>query len=80
MARQFGKTVESVCSPFQFALSTRTGADCVGHVVRLMTDADAQATALSTDGIGADAPQRHDGQLAQCPKPQKSLATTNPGQ
>ena len=49
LARQFGKTVESVCSPFQFALSTRAGTDCVGHAVRLMTDADA----LSIDGIGA---------------------------
>ena len=42
-----------MCSPFQFALSTRAGTDCVGHAVRLMTDADAQATALSIDGIGA---------------------------
>ena len=31
LARQFGKTVESICSPFQL-LSTRAGTDCVGHL------------------------------------------------
>ena len=39
LARQFAKYVESVCAPFQFALSTRAGTDCVGHAVRAMTDA-----------------------------------------
>ena len=34
LARQFGKAVEATCSPFQFALSTRAGTDCVGHAVR----------------------------------------------
>ena len=53
LARQFGKQVESVCSPFQFALSTRAGTDCVSHAIRLMTDTDHQATVLSIDGIGA---------------------------
>ena len=53
LARQFGKVVESVCAPFQFALSTRAGTDCVGHAVMAMTDADPDATILSIDGIGA---------------------------
>ena len=26
--------------PFQFALSTRAGTDCVGHVIRALTDAN----------------------------------------
>ena len=34
LARQFGGEVEASCSPFQFALTTRAGVDCVGHVVR----------------------------------------------
>ena len=38
LARQFAKTVESVCSPFQFALSTRAGTDCVGHTIRALID------------------------------------------
>ena len=31
LAKQFGKTVEAACAPFQFALSTRAGVDCVGR-------------------------------------------------
>ena len=53
MARHFAKEVESVCAPFQFALSTRAGTDCVGHAVRAMTDAHSTSTVLSLDGIGA---------------------------
>ena len=53
LARQFGKAVESVCAPFQFALSTRAGTDCVGHAIRAMTDADPECTVLSIDGVGA---------------------------
>ena len=53
LARQFGQEVERVCAPFQFALSTRAGVDCVGHAVRTVTDMDPRATVLSIDGIGA---------------------------
>ena len=53
MARQFGKAVEAACAPFQFALSTRAGTDCVGHAVRAMTDANPECTVLSIDGVGA---------------------------
>ena len=34
LAKQFMKEVEHACSPFQFALSTRAGVDCVGHAAR----------------------------------------------
>ena len=53
LARQFMKDVEKTCAPFQFALSTRAGTDCVGHAVRAMTDLDPRLTVLSIDGIGA---------------------------
>ena len=53
LARQFGKAVESACAPFQFALSTRAGTDCVRHVVGVLTDENPMATVLSIDGIGA---------------------------
>ena len=53
LARQFGKAVEAVCAPYQFALSTRAGTDCVGHGIRAFTDADPQCTVLSIDGVGA---------------------------
>ena len=52
LARQFGKAVESTCAPFQFALSTRAGTDCVGHVVRALTDENPMVTVLSIDGVG----------------------------
>ena len=29
LAKQFGKTVEAACAPFQFTLSTQAGVDCV---------------------------------------------------
>ena len=53
LARQFGTVVEGACSPFQFALSTRAGVDCVGHTVRAATEANPRMTVLSVDGIGA---------------------------
>ena len=53
LARQFAKDFEEECAPFQYALSTRAGTDCVGHFLRAATDTDPQATILSVDGIGA---------------------------
>ena len=53
LARQFAHEVEAACAPFQFALSTRAGTDCVGHAVRAATEANQQATVLSIDGVGA---------------------------
>ena len=53
LARQFMTAVEETCDPFQFALSTRAGTDCVGHAIRAATDADHEATVLSIDGVGA---------------------------
>ena len=44
---------ESECAPFQYALSTRAGTDCVGHFLRAATDANPRATILSVDGVGA---------------------------
>ena len=54
-ARQFGTAVEAACAPFQFALSTRAGVDCVGHTVRAATEANPRMTVLSVDGIGRQA-------------------------
>ena len=53
LARQFGRIVEQECAPFQFALSTRAGTDCVGHAIRAMTDLNSRATVVF-DGIGAN--------------------------
>ena len=53
LAKQFVKVFEAACSPFQYALSTRAGTDCVGHMLRAATDGDPSMTILSVDGIGA---------------------------
>ena len=52
LARQFSKEVERACAPFQFALSTRAGTDCVGHVTQALTGANPLPLCLSVDGIG----------------------------
>ena len=53
LARQFMKNVEDACSPFQFALSTRAGTDCVAHAVGALIDLNPDRTVMSIDGIGA---------------------------
>ena len=53
LARQFGPVVEASCVPFQVALSTRAGVDCVGHTIRAATDDNPRMTVLSVDGVGA---------------------------
>ena len=52
-AKQLSKQVEVACAPFQFALSTRAGVDCVRHTVRVMTEGNPDATLLSINGVGA---------------------------
>ena len=51
MAQQLALAVEDATSPFQCALSTRTGCECIAHVVQAMTDVDGTIV-LSIDGIG----------------------------
>ena len=53
LAKQFASEFEAECALFQYALSTRAGTDCVGHMLRAATDLDPDATILSVDGIGA---------------------------
>ena len=40
-------------APIQFALTTRSGCECVAHAVQALIDVDGRATILSIDGIGA---------------------------
>ena len=40
-------------SPFQFALSTRAGCECVARALHELTEEDPEATMLSIDGISA---------------------------
>ena len=53
MAQQLAPTVERATSPFQCALTTRTGGECIAHALQAFTDLDDRTTVLSIDGIGA---------------------------
>ena len=53
IAKQIAKLVEVATAPWQYALTTRAGRECVAHVLQHLTDGDAQATILSVNGIGA---------------------------
>ena len=53
IAQQLAPAVEEATSPFQYALTTRSGCECVAHAVQSLTDVDGRATILSIDGIGA---------------------------
>ena len=46
VAQQIAASVERATAPFQYALSTRSGTECVGHAIQALT-------VLSVDGIGA---------------------------
>ena len=53
IAQQCSKLGEAATHPFQYALSTRAGKECVTHMVQALTSGDREATILSIDGIGA---------------------------
>ena len=40
-------------APFQHALSTRAGCECIGHALQFLTERDPSATITSIDGISA---------------------------
>ena len=44
IAKQMAKSVEAVTAPFQFALSTKVGCECVAHILQTLTDLDGPAT------------------------------------
>ena len=53
MAQQLGKTVEAATAPYQYALSTRAGCECIAHSLQGLCEMDPTCTVLSIDGIGA---------------------------
>ena len=46
-------TVLSATAPYQYALKTRAGKECVSHILQTLVESDADATIVSIDGIGA---------------------------
>ena len=53
IAQQLGPAVEVSTAPFQYALSTRAGCECIVHVLQTLTELNPEATVTSIDGISA---------------------------
>ena len=53
IAQQMSDAVKQATSPFQCALSTRAGCECISHALQGLTELDHNATVLSIDGVGA---------------------------
>ena len=53
IAQQLAPAIERATAPFQYALTTRAGCECIGHILQSETDASPDRTVLSIDGIGA---------------------------
>ena len=51
MAKQVSKEAVTATAPFQYALSTKAGCECVAHMLQSITDLDPEATVISIHGI-----------------------------
>ena len=53
VAQQLSPAVAAATAPFQYALTTRAGCECVSHALQAICDLDESATVTSIDGISA---------------------------
>ena len=53
LAKQFAQQVEDATAPFQYALKTRAGCECVAHIFQSLSEIDPSTTVISVDGVGA---------------------------
>ena len=53
VAQQVSSDVEKATAPYQYALSTRAGCECVSHVVQALCEANPNTTIVSVDGVCA---------------------------
>ena len=53
IAQQVGPAVKAATAPFQYALSTRAGCECIAHALQAVCELDPEATVTSIDGISA---------------------------
>ena len=53
ISQQIGSVVESATAPFQYALSTRAGCECVAHALQALSEVDERTTIMSMDGTSA---------------------------
>ena len=62
IAKQVIEKVEAATAPFQYALSTKAGCECVAHVLQTLTDLDPEATIMSDRrgrGVRPDLPEHN---------------------
>jgi hypothetical protein len=60
LAQTYAKVIDQACSPFQYALSTRAGTECIVHTLRAAFEAD-QRAAIVGGGFRSDFPQSYAG-------------------
>ena len=53
LARQYAEIFDTATRPFQYALRTRAGTDCLAAILRTASELDAPATIVSLDGRAA---------------------------
>ena len=53
LAQQIAAMFEEAYMPFQYALSTRAGTDCVARAARALTDFEGRKTFIYINGVGA---------------------------
>ena len=53
IAKQVIEKVEAATAPFQYALYTKAGCECIAHVLQTVTDLDPEATIMLIDGVRA---------------------------
>ena len=53
MAQQLGPATKAATAPHQYALSTRSGCECVAHVLQGLTEMNPRTTITSIDGVSA---------------------------
>ena len=53
MAQQVSKEVKDATVPFQYVLKTKSGCECVSHILQSLTESSPRCTIMSVDGVGA---------------------------
>ena len=53
MSQQMMEKVQAATAPFQYAMATKSGCECIAHALQGLTEIDARVTVMSIDGISA---------------------------
>ena len=53
MSQQLMESVQAATAPFQYAMSTKSGCECIAHALQGLTEPNRRATVMSIDGISA---------------------------